>query len=154
MGRLLIPAATAAALLAFAPWAHVSIAILGANSPFFNVKGTEIGSGLGFSLAAGWVAALLAAAVVVRYATGHRPVASAVVLVLFALYSVATLSHHTVSVSGSGGLNVSDLGARVTIAWGAWAELVTAVIVLVAACSVPDRSSARDDEANEYVLRD
>jgi hypothetical protein len=153
VGRLLVPSAIIAALLAFAPWAHVSLAILGVNSPSLSAKGTEIGSGLGFGLGAGWIAVLLAVVVVVRYASGHAPIASAIVLLLFVLYTVATLSHHSVSISGPDGQILSGLGAHVTIAWGSVAELVAAVVVVAAACANTSTAPSIDDEANEYAIK-
>jgi hypothetical protein len=139
LARLTTPAAIAAALLAFVPWGTVSVRTLGMWSPGLDFKGTEIDSGLGLGLAAGWIVVILAVAAIF---SGGRSTAIAVALLLYTAYSALTLAHHTIHITGSAtGHHVSDLvGERVSLAWGSVAEVIAAIVVLGGAIS--SRSAA------------
>lgn len=134
MSRAIVPAAIVAGLLAFAPWGNASIQLLGEWSPALQFKGTQIDSGLGLGIQAGWIMIALAVGVVIAVGRQRSALFPAALLAAYAVYSIATLGHHHLHVVAmSTGQDVSGLSARVTVAWGSIAELVAAVLVLAGA---------------------
>jgi hypothetical protein len=103
-------------------------------SPSLDFKGTEIDSGLGLGLTAGWIVVILAVAAIF---SGGRSSAIAFGLFLYTAYIALTLPHHTIHIAGSAtGRDVSDLiGARVSVGWGSVAEVIAAILVLGGAVS-------------------
>lgn len=149
MSRAVVWAAVVAGLLAFAPWGNVSVRVLGVWSPVLRFSGTEIDSGLGLGIPAGWIVIAIALAVVVTSRAGRSSIAPTVALALYTAYSAATLSHHQLRISaGSTGADISSLiGAHVTLAWGAVAEVVASIVALVGAVS--ERRTHAPDVAPE-----
>jgi hypothetical protein len=122
----------AMALLAFTPWAHVSVSILGVSSPDLDFKGTQIGTDVG-EIPWGWL--LIGAAAVIVFTQRARATRVAAGLcVAFTLINLTTLAGGTVHAVGTAnGQQVDDLlSPTVAPAWGSYAELLVAIVVAIA----------------------
>lgn len=137
MKRLALAAAAVMVAGIWLPWARLSVSLFGADSPYLDVKGSQIGSDVG-SLPWGYFLAGLGVVAFLSISSGRRglSITAGLLGVLFCIANLSTLSGSHVQVS-VGGQSIDEVGAHVTPAWGSFVVLVAAAIVAFASIRGP-----------------